>query len=239
MAVIAQCLSCRALIAVERMLVDGDRAGFRCSSCLAVSWLPVERAAVTALPAPSPLPVVSELPAAAIVDLPLPALAPAATTAIVPAPAVAVVSAASSFDSDVLERISARLLPPAEEAPRQIELANRFLKLLTQWHNDTEHKQLLKAAAASDELAFVGSRYRAVLDVVRDEPRARAAQQELITLAMATMSSNRALTAPNEQGSSNTIKVAIAVVLVLASALALGVAVKKMVASVDKASAPE
>jgi Trp operon repressor len=229
MAVIAQCPSCRTLVAVDRIVVDGDRAGFRCSSCLAVGWLPVERVHATALPA---LPIVSDV-------LPLPALPalPAPSTAIVPAAPVAIVpSVASSFDDDVLQRITAKLAAPAAG---QQQLAERFSKLLSQWHNETEHKQLLKAAAASDELAFVGSRYRAVLDVVRDEPRARAAQQELITLAMATMSTNRSLTTTEEPQGNNTFKVVLAVVLVLVGTLGFGLGIKKMLGSIDKITAIE
>lgn len=238
MAVIAQCPSCRMLIAVERVVVDGDRAGLRCSACQAVAWLPTAHAN-SALPAPSALPVVTALPPATI-ELPPPLALPA--SALVPigpvAPAVMAPASAATFDDDVLARISARLAPPADDAPRQHELAGRFAKLLTQWHSEVEHKQLLKAAAASDELAFIGSRYRAVLDVVRDDPRARTAQQELITLAMATMSTSRSL-APADEPKSNTAKIVVAVVAVLVAALVFGVAVKKMLATVEQATAAQ
>ncbi|HEY1098711.1 MAG TPA: hypothetical protein VGF99_07275, partial [Myxococcota bacterium] len=117
------------------------------------------------VPVPPALPPMS-LPAAALVPV---AAAPIAT----------------SWDGAARARIDDKLAPPTDE---QKLLAERFERLLDgAWHNDAEHRQLLKAAAAADQLAFVGARYRAVLDVVRDEPKARHAQQELLTLAMATM----------------------------------------------------
>lgn len=230
-AIVAQCPSCRALVAIDRIVVEGERAGVRCPSCFALSWLPIERTNQAALPSP-----------ALVVDLPLPALpAPA-----LPAPAVALVAAApgtlqgaNGFDDDVVARISAKLLPPADDAPRQAELAARFSRLLQHWHNETEHKQLLKAAAASDELAFIGTRYRAVLDIVRDEPRARAAQQDLIALAMANMGSTRALTTDDGASNNNVVKLVAGVVLAIVTAVGIGVGAQYMTRSFEKAAAIE
>ena len=58
----------------------------------------------------------------------------------------------------------------------------------------------------------MGGRYRAVLDVVRDEPRARAAQQELITLAMATMQPTTTTTTTS--GGAIAAKVVLAMVVI-------------------------
>jgi hypothetical protein len=104
-----------------------------------------------------------------------------------PAPSSAL---APGFDAATVARVRARFT--IEPNAAQQGLAARFDRLLDgQWASDAEHKALLKTAAAAGELAFVGHRYRSVLDVVRDESRARSAQQELLTLAMATMSTQR------------------------------------------------
>ena len=81
------------------------------------------------------------------------------------------------------------------------------------WQSEAEHKAILKAAAAAGELAFVGGRYRAVLDVVRDEPRAKAAQNELLTLAMATMTSIRSDPSP-PSSTARTVAMFIMVVII-------------------------
>jgi hypothetical protein len=227
--VVAQCPACRALVVVGAVVVDGSRgvdgaprAGLACGACGAVSWLPLTTTvvtssppALTALPPPS-LPI---LPAATVVAdgpaataTPAPAPMPAATTTTTTTTATTAPSAlaTATFDEDTVARVRARFAAPTET---QTHLAERFDALLaTKWAVESEHKAILKTAAAAGELAFVGGRYRAVLDVVRDEPRARAAQNELLTMAMATMSSQRL--APSEEGTSRT-KVALAIILFL------------------------
>jgi len=223
--VVAQCPACRALVVVGAIVVDGSRAadgtpraGLPCSACGALSWLPL---ATTTTVTTSPLPTLTALPPvtrpalaeAAAVEAP-PTVAPATTSTAAspttpttptpppsaPPPPTAVAVAVAAFDGDTLGRVRARFAAPIES---QTHLAERFDVLLsTKWSQEAEHKALLKAAAVAGELAFVGSRYRAVLDVVRDEPRARAAQNELLTMAMATMSNQRL--APVEEGTSRT-----------------------------------
>lgn len=118
----------------------------------------------------------------------------------------------AGFAADDVEKIRARFQVAPNE--QQTLLAERFDKLLSaQWHNEAEHKALLKAAAVDGELAFVGGRYRAVLDVMRDEPRAKAAQNELLTLAMATMTSTRSDSAPSTS-SARTIAMIIMVLVI-------------------------
>jgi len=219
--VVTQCPACRALVVVGAVVVDGSRAadgtpraGLPCSACGALSWLPLT---TTKTVTTSPLPTLTALPsvthpaltdAAAVepptvatmaltTEAPAPPLSPPTTTSPTTSPATITVA---GFDDDTLGRVRARVASPTES---QAHLAERFDALLTaKWSQEAEHKALLKAAAAAGELAFVGSRYRAVLDVVRDEPRARAAQNELLTMAMATMSSQRL--APVEEGTSRT-----------------------------------
>lgn len=216
--VVAQCPACRALVVVGAVVVDGSRApdgtpraGLPCPACGLVSWLPLTTVAtsppptLTALPTPSrpvladatvaPDEVPDEVPAPSSASAPEPPTT--TTTTGGPAPPA---TALALFDDDTLARVRARFGSPTET---QAHLAERFDALLaTKWSVESEHKALLKTAAAAGELAFVGGRYRAVLDVVRDEPRARASQQELLTMAMATMGSQRL--APVEEGTSTT-----------------------------------
>ena len=134
-------------------------------------------------------------------------------------------SLAASFDAGTIALVRARFT--IEPTGAQQGLAARFDRLLDgQWASDAEHKALLKTAAAAGELAFVGHRYRSVLDVVRDESRARAAQQELLTLAMATLSTQRSDEGIDTRPSS--AKVAL-VVLAVAVVGAMVVALLRMV----------
>jgi hypothetical protein len=128
------------------------------------------------------------------------------------------------FDAEIVQKIRARIekLPPV--APQQSDLGARFDRLLSSsWSTESEHKKLLKSAALENELAFVGARYRAVLDVVRDEPRAKAAQQELLTLAMATMSKQKDLGELGEGKGSN--RAALIGMLIVMAILAAAIAV--------------
>jgi len=234
---IAQCPNCRALVMVSAIVVDGStasdgspRAGLSCSACGAVSWLP-QLASSSSAASSSPSSAASSSPAtaglpslASLSTPPTDLLAPPSSSSapeLVPAqlppstalvmPAAPTTALASSFDPETLTKVRARFTIEPNEG--QGHLAERFEKLLDgQWANEAEHKVLLKAAAAAGELAFVGNRYRAVLDVVRDEPRARAAQQELLTLAMATMSSQRSSDALDKSPGSGKLVLAVLVV---------------------------
>lgn len=214
---IAQCPNCRALVMVSAIVVDGStasdgspRAGLSCSACGAVSWLPQ---LVSSSSSASSAPSTAGLPSLASLSAPAPELVPAMlppSTALV-MPAAPTTALATSFDPETLTKVRARFTIEPNEG--QGHLADRFEKLLDgQWANEAEHKVLLKAAAAAGELAFVGNRYRAVLDVVRDEPRARAAQQELLTLAMATMSTQRSNDALDKTPGSGKLVLAVLVV---------------------------
>jgi hypothetical protein len=96
--------------------------------------------------------------------------------------------------------------------PNQVALAARLDRLARgPWNDEAEHKAVLQAASATGELAFVGARYRVVLDVIADEPRARAAQRDLLTLAMATMRGAPDLSTTTAGGRSKTYAVAVAI----------------------------
>lgn len=243
--IIAQCPACRALMGVSTVVVDGSRnaggiprAGLPCSACGAVAWLPLSTgvtvtssSGLAALPAATTM----SLPPPDAVPLTVPVVIEPATT---PAPPPATMSTAmvTAFDDATLDKIRARLAltTPAES---QIALAERFESLLTsRWQTETEHKGLLKMAAAAGELAFVGGRYRAVLDVVREEPRARAAQAELLTMAMATMSS-QALTPATDTAPGNG-KVIAGAILAIAIGAGVFFMMQKMMGSLAAAGGP-
>ncbi len=219
MGVIFQCNACRALgSAVDVVLApQAVRAGLVCCSCGHTSWLPISGKEASAgpsttsttapllLPGPQDLPTVtgtSELAVAEAMPDPLSRMAER----------VVGMAVAPAFD---VEKVRDRLRRLPAAAPDQAELAQRFDWLLsTSWANETEHKRLLKTAAMSGELAFVGGRYRAVLDVVRDEPRAKAAQQELLTLAMGLAVSQRKELGSSEQGGPKSAQIVVALVLI-------------------------
>ncbi|MBI1946098.1 MAG: hypothetical protein HYS27_10400 [Deltaproteobacteria bacterium] len=190
-ALIFQCPACRALVGAARAELQPGRAGLRCAACGAVAWLPEAGAAgeahvvdVEAEPRVAPP---RELPAASG------ALVVAAPSA--PAPATIM---AGPFDAELRARLRERLaaLPPSGGA--QEELAAAFVELLDTWQGEAAHKALLRRASAAGELAFVGQRYRAVLDVAPNDAAARRAQEEVLALAMATMSATRDLGALGE-----------------------------------------
>jgi hypothetical protein len=182
----------------------------------------------------------SSLPAPAIEESPAPSSAPQAETAAdaPAAPTTAVATAftpattttattttatkaatttrASAIDDDARTRILARWSALGDVNAAQAPLATRLERLLRgAWSDDAEHKAVLKAASVADELGFVGGRYRAVLDVVRDEPHARAAQQELLTLAMLTMKGTRDFDGAGDgRGKSKVYIAALAVALI-------------------------
>ena len=125
-----------------------------------------------------------------------------------------------SFDALILLKVSA-LLDKHPPLPSQIELRATFDRLLSSpsWTNDAEHEQLLKSATVRGELPFAGGCYRAVLDVVRDEPRARAAQHRLLALAVATMSQHKDLGSLQGGADSRATRVIVQAVVVVAAVL--------------------
>jgi hypothetical protein len=92
-------------------------------------------------------------------------------------------------NESVLDRARARieaLPPPATDTQRS--LADGFGELLSSWNDSSKHKALLMRASVDGELQILGQRYRAVLDVDPSNAAAKAAQEELLSLAMVTMS---------------------------------------------------
>jgi hypothetical protein len=127
----------------------------------------------------------------------------------------------SPWSEGVRARVLARWDSLGDVSAAQSALAGRLEQLVRgNWNDESEHKTVLKAASMTGELAFVGARYRAVLDVIRDDPRARAAQQELLTLAMATMKGapDLASTNPGRRSGAYVALVAFAALLLVGSA---------------------
>lgn len=246
---------------------DGTQAGLVCALCRFTSWLPISGHVDADAPgeASGGTPVTVTLegarpswPPASSAASPPPfsstsssssaPLTPLLTTtttdpsspllpsvALVPAPPRAL---QASFAPDIVERIHARLNLLPEPSVAQLPLVERFEKLLvSSWSSESEHKGLLKMAAMAGELALVGARYRAVLDVVRDEPRARAAQQELLTLAMATMQQSKELgslgpgSLGSEAGTQKKTGQMVAAVLLIVGMLVGGVFFTRMIKS--------
>lgn len=210
-AVIYQCLACRSLVAASTIAFDRerDRAGLVCSHCGAASWLPLAGTAGARVVDVDPPP--TERARGGPRELPAPAgLVPSSTSMVGPLG----VGAVEVFSVDQRERITARCqtLPPAPGA--QAELAQAFERLLPAWGSDAEHKQLLKRASMLNELAFVGQRYRLVLEEAPGDPAARRAQNEILSLAMASLSQTRDLGSPAE-GSRSRAGVAAAIVLLV------------------------
>lgn len=184
-AIVFQCPSCRALVGAERAEVQPGRAGLHCSACGAVAWLPdgTERAEAR---------VVDVEPAT---RAPARRELPAPGGALVVAPPSAPVTAAQGgrLDDERVVRWRERVAALPAPAESQRALAAAFDQLLGAWGTDAQHKALLKRASSEGELAFLGQRYRAVLDVSPEDTAARRAQSEILSLAMAAMSATRDL----------------------------------------------
>ena len=190
--VVFQCASCRALSVATSIDVDGKRAGLRCDACGARTSLPI--AGTGAGPT-----VVVDADAATRATQPERALTagltlvPSATvTSIAPSlvaapPAVALTT---TFDADARRRIDERTAKLGGDGD---DLAQEFTALLGAWANEAEHTRFLKKAAMTDRLAFAGQRYRAVLDVVPNDARAKKAQNDILTLAMAAFGTKKDL----------------------------------------------
>ncbi|MBM4279636.1 MAG: hypothetical protein FJ137_02380 [Deltaproteobacteria bacterium] len=116
------------------------------------------------------------------------------------AAALGVAPPAGPWSEQLRARVLARWGSLGEVSAAQSGLAARLDRLARgPWNEEAEHKALLETASMTGELAFVGARYRAVLDVVRDDPRARAGQQELLKLALATMKNAPDLASTNPE----------------------------------------
>lgn len=222
-ALVFQCTACRSLGSAVDVVVasDGASAALVCPSCRFSCWLPVSGrgeagvdasvvvAARPALPAASVTAPTSAAPthapgtamtvaASQSLAQPTPGENDVASLALVPLASLNGTGLAlTGAGLEAADRVRERLARQPAPSTEQVTLHERFDRLLSgNWHAESEHKSLLKMAALAGELAFIGGRYRAVLDIVRDEPRAKAAQQELLTLAMATMTQSKDLGSP-------------------------------------------
>jgi hypothetical protein len=157
---------------------------------------------------------------------------PAETGAVTRPTPTTTTTTTTGLDDDARARILERWSKLGSVSIEQRPLAARLERLVRgPWSNEAEHKSLLKAASLADELAFVGSRYRAVLDVVRDEPQARAAQQELLTLAMLTMKGGRDLGDASEPRGKSKAYVALVTIAALGFIAAFGFFMHRMIES--------
>jgi hypothetical protein len=250
-AVTFQCNACRALVSATSVALDVDRerAGLLCAACGAGSWLPIAGAGAARAVAP----IDAEDPVRAEPAAPpgegATALVPAGrggaalvSTALVPTPIVSTAGAAGagltgSLSAAQREAIGQRLRALPAPADGQRDLADGFERLLERWADDAEHKQLLRRASLQEELAFAGQRYRAVLDAIPNEPRAKKAQSDILGLAMAAMGQTRDLGSPGEPPKKRLalaaafafLMVALAAVLFLSSRLLRGVGGEAMI----------
>ena len=247
--VVFQCRHCRALETADHVVAVGGEVHLICKSCGAGSALPLRSGrdsgdagnpgdpvgphlvpqadqgdyprtlelVPSSPPSVSLMPPASENPAEPSSSTTAATTTTAPSTAIAPSPAQAL---AGPFSDTQLSAIRERLEKLPEAVDLQVGLGERFVTLLTtKWPEATDHSQLVKAAAAAGELAFIGSRYRVVLDVVAEEPRARAAQQELLTLAMATMSGKELSTSTSPSSAGRTAAIAVLLLIVIAGAI--------------------
>jgi len=152
-------------VATVRLDRGNRRAGLTCPECAATAWLDEDAAdgpTGVGSPVREPAPVPDEPPA----NLP-PRSAPRAAIA--------------PDGRRILEE-----LPVPTDAQQALRAA--FERLLERWGEDEqEHKKLVAAAAADDELAFVGQCYRTVLEIRRDDPVARRGQELVLARAMAQL----------------------------------------------------
>lgn len=240
--VIYQCPACRALVVVATCIVEGERAGLRCMSCRVVSWLPAagvrstnllsEKPATAdessvpgtqpghsetrVLPAqPSDGPSV-ETPLWSAAYRPPPPVPSSTSVSSVPSASTAMVGWSAEQHGDVAERV-AKVAPHSDA---QGDLLREFRALFVNWSHAPAHRLLLQKASLAGELAFVGGCYRAVLDVVKQDPQAKAAQSELLTLAMASLPRDNDVESV-AQASRMARGVLIAVVLLLTGATVL------------------
>lgn len=107
------------------------------------------------------------------------------------------------------ERLLARLEKAAPNSDGQRDLAQSFLRLLDEWERESDHKQFLKKASTLNELAFAGARYRAFLAEVPGDVRAKAAQDDILTFAMASLSRQRDLGRADEKAGKNSVLTAL------------------------------
>ena len=203
-----QCGACRSLVSAQSVVADPtqERAGLACVVCGGITWLPFASASASA--------------SAQVVDVhttsPSPSLQLASSTALVAtatAANAASVALATTFTEDQRTRIVERLRKLTASGSAQEELSTSFDRLLGLWQSEAEHKALLTKASLVGELAFVGQRYRSILDEVPGDAQAKKAQTELLGLAMATMSREKDLGATVRGGINRNVAAVVIVIL--------------------------
>jgi hypothetical protein len=192
--VVFQCAACRSLVAAPSFVLDAERGrgGLVCDACGACTWLPARSPGEAGRDGETVVDI--ELRPDAHRALPAATASTALTTVAPATPATT-----SRFSAEQRRAIDEKIqkLPPPEGL--QADLAQSFEKLLGHWDDEGEHKLFLKKASTVGELAFAGQRYRLVLDAAPNDARAKAAQNDLLGLAMATMAQTRDFGATEEK----------------------------------------
>jgi hypothetical protein len=146
-----------------------------------------------------------------------PALA-ARTVSSVPA-LVGARSLAAPWTEEERARVEERVLKLTDSAHTEVNAS--FRKLLDVWTSEVEHKSWLKRVQLGGDLAYAGQMYRAVLDAMPLDPFAKKAQAEILTLAMATMTSAKDLGTP-ERGQAGKVALLLLGAVFLAVILLVG-----------------
>lgn len=227
--VVYQCAACRSLVSVRTIVVDNahERAALGCDLCGARTWLPTTDVSGASNNASATARVVDvEHAATTSTALALASSSVAAATALVPtATAPAAVMTTATWSSEQRARIDDRIAKLAPSGAAQAELASSFTRLLSSWASEAEHKQFLKKASMVGELAFAGQRYRAVLSEAPSDAHAKKAQNDILGLAMASMSREKDLGSTSASGRGKKVAAA---VIVLVGALACIAIIKSL-----------
>ena len=236
-ALVFQCTSCRLLGSVQTIDVDGEHAGLRCASCGKVSWLPVTSSRATV-----------------ITSVGSSGGTPSTSPALPPSTALSMSEAFEEMPSDYDLRPRKPALPepspetsiavrggpaivggptwPArlpEATTTQLALRTAFEALRAHWDDEKAHTALVRRASIEGELAYVGQLYKALLDKNPSEPRVKRAQQEILTLAMATMNTSRELSSSPLDGKASKLPQIVAgIFFVVLTAVFLFVIVPKL-----------
>ena len=113
---------------------------------------------------------------------------------------------------------------PVDDASRPV--VDALLALVPSWDDLDAHKKLVRRAALEEQLAPLGVRYRAVMQVRPDDATSKAAQEEILAQALVRMKSAPGGSNQDLERGKMVTKVAMAVV-----ALLMGGAIWFMVAS--------
>ena len=219
--VVFQCRACRTLASAAAIAFDaeGSRAGLTCDACMTTTWLPLAGARRSD---------VVDVKDARV----QPSALAATPSAMVPTSTSAPV-AASFFSVDQRERIEARLRVLPTDGDVEATFAQRFHRLLDHWYSEAEHKRLLKQATIDGCLGLVGQRYRVVLEEAPGDASAKFAQNEILTLAMGSMTQRKDIGSVDGGKRAGKTALAAVVAFALAACLAMVWAVPKLLRSVS------